>query len=63
MQIFALEDAGRYEEADTLRKAKIPMPAWGAKVMKKFIGADWLKQSGYDLSLAEARFGKDWLAR
>jgi hypothetical protein len=59
--VLALEKAGKKEEALEFRKKHIPLPAWGAKVMKKFLGAEYVRNSGYDLSLAEARFGKDWL--
>jgi hypothetical protein len=63
MQIFALQDAGKYAEADALRKSKIPLEPWAADVMKKFCGTDWLKNSGYDLSLVKAEYGQNWLDR
>jgi hypothetical protein len=63
MQFIALEDAGKKEEAEAFRKAHIPLEPWAAKLMKKQIGVEWLRSSGYDLSLAEAKFGKDWLNR
>jgi hypothetical protein len=61
MQIFALEDAGKYEEAESLRKAKIPLKPWAAEVMKKALGTDWIKRQGYDLSLVKAEYGQSWL--
>jgi len=61
MQVTALKKAGKYEEALAFRKKYIPLPAWGAKVMKKFLGADYIRNSGYDLSEVEAKFGKNWL--
>jgi hypothetical protein len=63
LQIIALEDAGKYEEAQALRKAKIPLPPYTAKLIRDQIGVEYLRNSGYDLSLAEAKFGKDWLDR
>jgi hypothetical protein len=63
MESFAMEDAGKKEEAEAFRKAHIPLEPWAAKLMKKQIGVDWLRNSGYDLSLAEAKYGKDWLNR
>jgi hypothetical protein len=61
MQVTALEKAGKKEEAQAFRKANIPLEPWGAKVMKKFLGVDYIRTSGYDLSEVEAKFGKDWL--
>jgi hypothetical protein len=61
MQVTALKKAGKVEEAMAFRKKYIPLPAWGAKVMKKFCGADYIRASGYDLSEVEAKLGKSWL--
>jgi len=43
MQVTALEKAGKHEEAASFRKKYIPLPVWGAKVMKKFCGADYIR--------------------
>jgi len=40
-----------------------PIPSYVAKVMKEKVGADYLIQSGWNLSEAEAEFGPDWLTR
>jgi hypothetical protein len=61
MQFIALYDAGKKEEAEAFLKARMPLEPWAAKLMKNQIGAEWLQNSGYDLSLAEAKFGKNWL--
>jgi hypothetical protein len=61
LQIIALEKAGKYEEAEALHKAKIPLPPYTAKLIRDQIGVEYLRNSGYDLSLAEAKFGKNWL--
>ena len=39
-----------------------PMPPYLAKVAKKTMGADFLIKGGFNLSEAEAEFGKDWLS-
>jgi hypothetical protein len=60
-QFRALREAGKEEEAMAFRKKHIPLPAWGAEVMKKFLGADYVRNAGYDMSEVEARLGKVWL--
>jgi hypothetical protein len=57
-----LEQAGKKDEAMKLAKT-IPMPPWLAEWNKKYIGADYLRNSGWNLSEAEAEFGSDWLDR
>jgi hypothetical protein len=57
-----LREAGKPDEAMKLAKT-IPMPAWLAEWNKKYIGADYLRNSGWNLSEAEAEFGHDWLDR
>jgi hypothetical protein len=61
MQFVALKQAGKDAEAMAFRKKYMPLPAWGAKVMKKFCGADYIRSEGYDLSEVEAKLGKSWL--
>ena len=39
----------------------IPMPPYLAKVFKEKVGADFLINNGFNLSEAEAEFGRDWL--
>ena len=57
---FELLDAGDREGySRTLRTT--PMPPYLAKVFKEKVGADFLIDGGYNLSEAEAEFGKDWL--
>ena len=41
----------------------IPMPPYLAKVMKEKVGLDFLLNGGWNLSEAEAEFGKDWLSK
>jgi len=56
-----LRKAGDEEGALRLMKTA-PMPPYIAKVMKEKIGADFLINSGWNLSEAEAEFGKNWLS-
>ncbi|ULQ60419.1 hypothetical protein K7I13_03670 [Brucepastera parasyntrophica] len=58
----ALWDAGDMEGYERLTKT-IPMPPYLAKVMKEKVGVDYLLNSGWNLSEAEAEFGSDWLSR
>lgn len=52
----------RGDEAEAKRiLQQIPTAPWLAKAMKEVFGAEYLE--GYDLSEAEAEFGKDWLTR
>jgi hypothetical protein len=56
-----LRDAGRDGDALALEKT-VPMPPFLAKILKEKAG-DYLIKSGWNLSEAEAAFGKDWLSR
>jgi len=59
---FELLDAGDEEGfSRVLRSA--PMPPYLAKAAKDTIGVDFLINGGWNLSEAEAEFGRDWLAR
>jgi hypothetical protein len=59
---FALRDAGKLEEADRVWK-QIPLAPYLAKWWKDMVGVEALLQQGYNLSEAEAEYGKDWLTR
>jgi hypothetical protein len=41
----------------------IPMPPYLAKIYKEKVGVKHLVNSGWNLSEAEAKFGKDWLSK
>ena len=56
----ALRQAGDEEGATRLLRTA-PLPPYLAKVMKEKVGADFFTDVGYNLSEAEAEFGKDWL--
>jgi len=58
----ALSKAGDEEGALRLMKTA-PLPSYIAKVIKEKVGADYLINSGWNLSEAEAEFGPDWLSR
>jgi hypothetical protein len=61
MKSLELERAGKPEEAERMRR-QIPMPPYLAKTIKEIWKAgDWLKESGWNLSEAEAAFGSGWL--
>jgi hypothetical protein len=57
-----LRQQGKEEEAMRLNKT-IPLPPWMAKMLKEKVGVDYLRQSGWNLSEAEAAYGPDWLDR
>jgi hypothetical protein len=57
-----LEKQGKTEEADRLARS-IPIPPWLAEWGKKYMGADFLINGGWNLSEAEEAFGRDWLSR
>ncbi|GMO32084.1 MAG: hypothetical protein Ta2B_12990 [Termitinemataceae bacterium] len=57
-----LKKAGKTEDATKILKT-IPMPPWLAEWNKKYVGVDYLRNSGWNLSEAEAEFGHNWLNR
>jgi hypothetical protein len=61
MEVIALEKAGKPDEAMAMRKARIPLEPWLAKILKEKVGVDYLRKSGWNLSEAEMEFGTDWL--
>ena len=58
---FSMIEAGNEEEGRRLLRTA-PMPAYLAKVMKETMGTDFLLKGGYNLSEAEAEFGRNWLS-
>ena len=58
----ALRDAGDKEGENRLIKT-VPLPPYIAKVIKEKVGTDYLINSGWNLSEAEAKFGPNWLGR
>jgi hypothetical protein len=55
-----LEKAGKFDESMEMAKT-IPMEPWLAEWNKKYVGADYLRTSGWNLSEVEAEFGPNWL--
>lgn len=56
----SLEASARGDDAESLRIAQEkPLTPWVAKGIKEVFGAKYL--AGWDLSEAEAEYGKDWL--
>ena len=58
----ALSDVGDREGYHRLMMTT-PLPPYIAKVMKEKVGLDYLLNSGWNLSEAEAEFGSDWLSK
>ena len=50
------------EEVVRLMKL-LPMEPELARAAKEVLGADYLRNSGFNLSAAEEEYGKDWLLR
>jgi hypothetical protein len=61
-QAVELENQGKADEAMRLTMT-IPLDPWLAKNYKDWVGADALRQSGWNLSAAEEEYGKDWLSQ
>jgi len=59
---FTLLEAGDKEGYSRLIRS-IPMPPYLAKIYKEKVGVEPLINGGWNLSEAEAEFGKDWLSR
>jgi hypothetical protein len=57
---YELEDQGKIEESIRLRHS-VPLQPYLAKWFKENLGAEELKKSGWNLSEAEAAYGRDWL--
>jgi ribosomal protein L37E len=57
-----LRESGMEDEATALRRS-VPVPAYLAKVFKEKVGADFLRQGGWNLAEAEEEFGQDWLTQ
>ncbi|MDR2893667.1 MAG: hypothetical protein LBV80_11430 [Deltaproteobacteria bacterium] len=56
----SVDAATRGDEEEAMRLAKlVPLVPWVAKGIKEVFGAEYL--AGWDLSEAEAEYGKDWL--
>lgn len=59
---FALKKAGDEEGYRRLLRTA-PLPPYLAKIYKEKVGVKELLESGWNLSEAEAEFGRDWLFR
>jgi len=58
----ALRQAGDEEGYSRLIRTT-PMPPYLAKIYKEKVGVEELINSGWNLSEAEAEFGKNWLSQ
>ncbi|GHU40948.1 hypothetical protein FACS1894190_08450 [Spirochaetia bacterium] len=57
-----LSAAGKEEESLKLAMS-IPLPLWLADWYKKYVGVEYLRNSGWNLSEVEATYGSDWLTQ
>jgi hypothetical protein len=60
MKSIMLDREGKHEEALRVGK-QVPLAPHLARAAKEMMGVDYLRQSGWNLSDAEAEYGKDWL--
>jgi hypothetical protein len=60
MEVVRLKNEGKEDEAGELMKT-YPLEPKFALSVKRVYGADFLIEAGYNLSEAEAEYGKDWL--
>ncbi|MFP3090601.1 hypothetical protein LQZ21_09780 [Treponema sp. TIM-1] len=59
---LALKEAGDNVGYERLMNT-LPMPPYLVKIAKEKIGLDFVLNSGWNLSEAEAVFGSDWLSK
>jgi hypothetical protein len=59
---IAFRKAGNTAEYERLMKS-MPMPPYLARVAKKFMGADFLIDGGWNLAEADAEYGRDWISK
>jgi hypothetical protein len=55
------KDAGNMEEYKRILREEVPLAPYLAEFAKNRLGSDFLIKGGFNLSEAEAEFGKDWL--
>jgi hypothetical protein len=62
VKAIELKKQGKLEEYKRMMK-QIPLPPYLAKIGKDYFGADCLVKTDWDLSVAEAEYGPDWLTQ
>ena len=60
LEVARLKNEGKQVEAGELIKT-VPLKPEMAQIFKDVYGSDFLVEAGYDLSEAEAKYGRDWL--
>jgi hypothetical protein len=60
VQAVELRKQGKDAEASALMR-RMPLAPHLAKIAKETFGADFLRQSGWDLSEANEEYGPNWL--
>ena len=62
LKALELKKQGKLDEYMKMMK-QIPLPPYLAKIAKDYFGADCLKNSGWNLTEADAEYGSGWLTR
>ena len=62
VKAIEMEKQGNIVEFERITKS-IPMSPYLAKFAKEHFGAEWLINSGWNLSEADAEYGPGWLTR
>ena len=62
IEMLALIEQGNEDEAFKLRK-KVALPHYMGEYAKKYLGLDYLKNCGWNMSEVEAVYGKEYLIR
>jgi hypothetical protein len=60
MEVVRLKNEGKETESDELFKT-YPLEPDMAQIFKDVYGSEFLIEGGYNLSEAEAKFGKEWI--
>ena len=60
MEVARLKNEGKEAEASKLMKT-FPLKPEMAQIFKEVYGSEFLIEYGYNISEAEAKYGKDWL--
>ena len=61
-QYLKFIEHGNFDEAKRIIQ-QLPLAPELADIFKRTLGTEYLKNSGFDLSLAEESYGKEWLTR
>jgi hypothetical protein len=62
LKALELKKQGKIEEYERTMKS-LPMPPYLARAAKKFMGADFLIDGGWNLTEADAEYGSGWISK